>query len=321
MKTIAGSALVLCSTAYTAATTAPPAAVAAGAPQQRAPGASPTASEQRLAARQPTAEQETVFWQSIMNSTNPADFEAYLEEFPNGVFRRLAQNRLSGLRSASNDPVVSGAGGPSFGGAAGVDAPRRAGDVFRDCAQCPEMVMLAGGGLAMGRYEVTVGEYRAFASATGGGAVGECYPGDSWRRPGFPQTDRHPVTCVNWDDAQEYVSWLSRRTGATYRLPTEAEWERAAAGSQPGCDRLGRGAQPDGTCAVGSHGSNAAGLSDMVGNLWEWTSDCLGNCLQRVFRGGSWFHSAEDLRPGARGGIATTFRSAYFGFRVSRTLD
>ena len=95
------------------------------------------------------------------------------------------------------------------------------------------MVVQAGGTLAMGRYEVTVGEYRAFASATGGGAGGGCTTfggGDSWRDPGFAQTDRHPVTCVSWDDAQAYVSWLSRTTGVTYRLPTEAEWDRAAAG-------------------------------------------------------------------------------------------
>ena len=123
--------------------------------------------------------------------------------------------------------------------------------MFRDCDECPEMVVLAGGGLALGRYEVTVGEYRAFASATGGGGD-DCNRGASWREPWFPQTDRHPVTCVSWDDAQAYVSWLSRRTGAAYRLPTEAEWERAATGSQPGCDRLGRGTRPDGTCLVGT---------------------------------------------------------------------
>ena len=131
------------------------------------------------------------------------------------------------------------------------------------------MVVLAGGGLALGRYEVTVGEYRAFVSATGGGAGAGCVAwsdGDSWQNPGFSQTDRHPVTCVSWEDAQEYVSWLSRRTGATYRLPTEAEWGRAASGSQPGCDRLGRGSY-EGTCPVGQYGTNAAGLSDMVGNV------------------------------------------------------
>ena len=216
--------------------------VAAAASQPAASGA---------AAQQATAELEALFWQSIVNSTDPANFEAYLEEFPNGVFRRLTQNRLAALREPANDrpasvgrPTggvgspgtgsrVSGTGGTAFGAVAGGDAPRRPGDVFRDCEECPEMVVLPGGGLAMGRYEVTVGEYRAFASATGGGAGGGCITGgdvESWRDPGFPQTDRHPVTCVNWDDAQAYVSWLSRRTAATYRLPTEAEWERAAEG-------------------------------------------------------------------------------------------
>ena len=187
------------------------------------------------------------------------------------------------------------------------------------------MVVLAGGGLAMGRYEVTVGEYRAFASATGGGAGGGCFAigdGDSWRDPGFAQTDRHPVTCVSWDDAQEYVSWLSRTTGARYRLPTESEWERAAAGSQPGCDRLGMGTGPNGTCPVGVHGANVARLSDMVGNVWEWTSDCWeGNCGVSVVRGGSWNDYAENLRPAARFRYSTAVRDVGSGFRVSRTLD
>ena len=202
---------------------------------------------------------------------------------------------------------------------------RRPGRVFRDCDVCPEMVVLPGGGLAMGRFEVTVGEYRAFASATGGGAGGDCVTlgdGDTWRDPGYPQTDRHPVACLSWDDAQEYVSWLSRRSGAAYRLPSEAEWERAAAGSEPGCDRLGRGSRPDGTCPVGLYGSNAGGLSDMVGNLAEWTSDCWeGDCGRRVLRGGSWFIDAEGLRPGARYWNSSADRLAFCGFRVSRTLD
>ena len=318
-----------------------PGAVAASVPASAGPSAvSPAPQPPSPAA---SAELEALFWQSIVNSTDPADFEAYLEEFPNGVFRRLARNRLAALRAPANaapaavgrpaggvgSPAsgsrVSGAGGAAFGGAAVVDAPRRAGDVFRDCAECPEMVVLVGGALAMGRYEVTVGEYQVFASATGGGAGGGCFAfgdGDSWRNPGFPQTDRHPVACVSWDDAQEYVSWLSRRTGATYRLPTEAEWERAAAGSQPGCDRLGRGTRPDGTCPVGTYGSNAAGLSDMVGNLWEWTSDCWeGNCGRRVVRGGSWFDIAESSGLARATGISAGDRFDYQGFRVSRTLD
>ena len=201
------------------------------------------------------------------------------------------------------------------------DAPSQPGEVFRDCAECPEMVVLAGGRLAMGRYEVTVGEYQAFAAATGGGAVA-CVRGITWRNPGFSQTDRHPVTCVSWGDAQAYVSWLSRTTGAAYRLPTEAEWERAVAGSQPGCDMLGRGTYLSGTCRVGASVANAAVLSDMVGNVWEWTEDCWeGDCGRRVLRGGSWSSFAEALRPGARSWFHTGRRAVYIGFRVSRTLD
>lgn len=166
---------------------------------------------------------------------------------------------------------------------------------------------------------MTVGEYRAFAQAMGGGEGGRCATvgdGDSWHNPGFRQTDRHPVTCLNWDEAQEYVSWLSRTTGATYRLPTEEEWGRAAAGTpESGSDG------PRGTCPVGSYGANAAGLSDMVGNLWEWTADCWdGDCGRRVVRGGFWNFSA-DLRPGARFGSSTGDRGDYVGFRVARTLD
>ena len=118
--------------------------------EQPAAGASARPSATAVAAARPSAsgappaaQQENLFWQSIVNSTDPADFEAYLEEFPNGVFRRLAQNRLAALRSPANDrPAsvgrpsggvgspgtgsrVSGAGGAAFGGAAVVDAPRR----------------------------------------------------------------------------------------------------------------------------------------------------------------------------------------------------
>ena len=115
----------------TAASSAGPAVPAAvSATQQQPPPAS--------------AEQETVFWQSIANSTDPADFEAYLDVFPNGVFRRLAENRLRSLWSPTNASSSSGggvgspgsgtretgAGGAAFGGAGNVDASRRAGDRF-----------------------------------------------------------------------------------------------------------------------------------------------------------------------------------------------
>lgn len=199
------------------------------------------------------------------------------------------------------------------------DARRGPGEVFRDCDLCPEMVVMPDGRLALGRYEVTVAEYRAFASATGGGGD-DCLLGDSWRDPGHSQTDRHPVTCVSWDDAQAYVSWLSTRTGAAYRLPSEAEWGRAAAESQAGCHRGRTGNSVP--CPVGSYGSNAAGLSDMVGNVWEWTSDCREeSCGRRVLRGGAWDTDARNLRPGVRYAFSGDTRYPFIGFRVSRTLD
>ena len=194
------------------------------------------------------------------------------------------------------------------------EPPPRPGETFRDCEECPEMVVMPGGRLALGRYETTVGEYRAFASATAGG-------GDAWHNPDFAQTDRHPVTLLSWDDVQAYLSWLSEKTGAEYRLPTEPEWQSAADGSRRGCDHERTGNQ--GTCPVGSYGTNPAGLSDIVGNLWEWTQDCWkGNCSRRVIRGGSWIDDAEYLHPGARY-QRPTFALIYdtVGFRVAKTLD
>ena len=316
-----------------------PAADAAASPARPAVPASP-----QPAAGQPwpvpaaTAQLEGLFWQSIMNSTDPADFEAYLRQFPSGVFRTLAQNRLAALREPTETASRARAGGdgapasearvsaPSAeisGTTAAGDARRRPGEVFRDCEVCPEMVVMPGGSLALGRYEVTVGEYRAFASATSVGAGSRCFNLGgrrmSWRDPGFLQTDRHPVSCMSWTDARAYASWLSRTTGAAYRLPTEEEWERAAAGSRPGCHREETGVHS--TCPVGSYGANRVGLSDMAGNVGEWTLGCWeSDCGRRVLRGCSWGCSVEFVRPSTRAGDEGRGFRLYYGFRVARTL-
>ena len=213
---------------------------------------------------------------------------------------------------------------------------------------------------AVGVYEVTVGEYRRFVSATGRGEGDGCHvltgwkwekdTSSSWQRPGFSQTERHPVACVSWRDAQAYVEWLSRETGKEYRLLSEAEWEYVArAGTRTrywwgdnieqnraNCDGCGSRWDDERTAPVGSFTANGFGLHDIHGNVWEWVEDCWnhnyrgaptdgsaresGDCSQRVLRGGSWGSIPRDLRSADRIRGGTVIRGSGGGFRVARKL-
>jgi formylglycine-generating enzyme required for sulfatase activity len=171
---------------------------------------------------------------------------------------------------------------------------------------------------AAGKFHVTVDQFAAFVAETGYDAGGwKCsvwissggrenwvdLEGSSWRNPGFAQTGSHPAICLNWNDAKAYVAWLSGKTGRSYRLLTEAEWEYAArAGTSTGyffgddakdlC-RYGNGADPDlsvppilrakvfpcsdgyaYTAPVGAFSPNGFGLYDVHGNAWQWLEDC-----------------------------------------------
>ncbi len=227
------------------------------------------------------------------------------------------------------------------------------GAVLRDCAECPEMVVipagyarLASGGnvriekpFAVGKFEVTFEEYDACVRA---GACACCPEDKGWGR------GRQPVIDVSWHDAQDYVAWLSKRTGKAYRLLSEAEWEYAAqAGSgreqaaqaganQANCPGCGSRWDDRQTAPVGSFPPNAFGLHDMLGNVWEWTADCwnesragaasdggsrmTGDCSRRVLRGGSWFLFPWDARSANRYRDSSDSRLDDFGFRVARTL-
>ena len=264
-----------------------------------------------------------------------------------------------------------GRGEPPQGGfdsPAAAGGSRRPGETFRDTLRSggsgPEMVVIPAGSFRMGcvsgvkcdddekpvhnvtiarpfavsKYELTFEEYDRFTMPTG--RVDD----QGWGR------GRRPVINVSWQDAQDYVRWLSGETGATYRLLTEAEWEYAARagtstaynwGNQIGSGRAncqGCGSQWDKrqTAPVGSFGANGFGLHDMHGNVWEWVADCWngsyngapsdgsawtsGDCSDRVLRGGSLYFIPRNLRSAYRLGGPSGYRDLNIGFRVARTL-
>ncbi|KQV59480.1 bifunctional serine/threonine-protein kinase/formylglycine-generating enzyme family protein [Duganella sp. Root336D2] len=210
-----------------------------------------------------------------------------------------------------------------------------------------------GQSFALGRYPVTVGEWRAFVKATGWQSKMDV----DWQQPGFAQDDRHPVVCVSWYDAQLYLQWLSEKTGQEYRLPSETEWEYACRAGSHTAFSFGDEITPEhanydghftyndgpkgnshgGTTRVGSYQPNPWGLFDMHGNVWEWTQDTVhdnylgapidgsaweqgGDQARRILRGGAWLYQPRYLRSALRNGYSALLANDVVGFRVARKL-
>ena len=223
---------------------------------------------------------------------------------------------------------------------------------------------------AMGVTPVTVAEFRVFVDETGYKAPTSCttqYMNDghfiyeeargfSWRSPGFAQDDRHPVVCVSAIDAEAYAAWLSRKTGKSYALPNEAQYEYATrAGTttaffwgdtfdakaceysnQPDLDQ-GRamGNVPMGpkyrfqcsdgyawTSPVANYKPNPWGLYDMQGNIWEWTSDCFNNTLAGQPADGSTRTTGDcDARSSRGGSYGNASFSTYAAIRAPRNAS
>lgn len=412
---------------------------------------------------------ETAFWNSIKDSRDRAEFEAYLKRYPNGNFASLAQNRLAALtrqaaasraapvqqrqapqpaqrsaapprRPAAPAPAKAAkksGNGLLFGGvAAGLaalgvaaylivnsknasiaeatparpedsavvaaaavpameaaapdapvegDAASEAADAaqegaasdlaavepppagepaaeeeqagpFRDCESCPLMIPLPGGTFTMGSpssepghnayegpqrevavkpfaigvYEVTNAEWRACVDD------GACQA-----KPGGDE-DQLPALYLSFKDAAGYASWLSKKSGRKYRLPTEAEWEYAARGGASTAywwgDEFDRSrVATSGAVAVGSSAANGFGLYDVAANAREWVSDCYvnnfvnapldgsavtdGDCGKRVIRGGAWLSGPADMRVANRSRIDIDVKSRYMGVRLAADLS
>jgi formylglycine-generating enzyme required for sulfatase activity len=203
---------------------------------------------------------------------------------------------------------------------------------------------------AAGKFAVTFDEWDA--CVVEGGCNGYKPADEGWGR------GKHPVTNVDWDDAKAYASWLSRKTGKTYRLLSEAEREYVtrAGTTTPfwwGSSITPRRANYDGsadpykgggskgeyrqrTVPVDSFEPNPWGFYNVHGNIDDWTEDCwndsnsgnpgdgsartTGDCTRRVMRGASWGNVPRVLRAATRSGVPTVYRGFLSGFRLARTL-
>jgi len=233
----------------------------------------------------------------------------------------------------------------------------------QDCPDCPAMVELSGGSFVMGsnttdpserpahqvsiakpfaigKYEVTVGQWKACVEAGGCALV-----------PSIANVpDNTPARDISWNDAQRYVRWLAKLTGKAYRLPTEAEWEFAARGGttsrywwgermasgKANCQPCGEPWHQDAPEPVGSFAANGFGLYDVNGSVWEWVADCWNtsyrgapshgevwnsaNCRVRVIRGGSWREGADYMPVTTRFKYDASVRYTQNGFRVARDV-
>jgi formylglycine-generating enzyme required for sulfatase activity len=224
-------------------------------------------------------------------------------------------------------------------------SPEKEEERFDDEAPVPVTIARP---FAVGRFALTFDQWDACVAD--GGCKGYRPADEGWGR------GNRPVIKVSWDDAKAYAEWLSRKTGKTYRLLSEAEREYVtrAGTTTPfwwGSSITPKQANYDGnytygggtigeyrarTVPVDSFEANPWGLFNVHGNVWEWTADCCdsnqgnpangsarttGDCTRRVVRGGSWRYGPQGLRAAVRDGIPSDYRFYNLGFRLARTLN
>ena len=258
-----------------------------------------------------------------------------------------------------------------------VEATLKPKDSFKECADCPEMVVMPAGSFmmgtpvtevdrnkgedpihrvtiarpfAVGRFAISFDEWDACLADGGCGGV----KGDDH---GFGR-GRMPAHGLSFNHAQAYLAWLSKKTGRTYRLPSESEreyftragtatpfWFGKTVGPQDANYDASipyangpRGERSKGPRPVDAYAPNPFGLYQVHGNIYEWTQDCFnkrytedtpadgspwleGDCTKRMVRSGEWGWSANVMRAGARNEARADSGAGPYGFRVVRNLS
>jgi formylglycine-generating enzyme required for sulfatase activity len=304
---------------------------------------------------------ELGFWDTIKRSDNPADFKAYLDSYPDGPFAVIARARLEQIEAKAATRTPAPAPPPAAPQPPAASQPAASQAAIRDCPQCPEIVLIAAGAFEMGstemfdfeapvhqvsirkpfyigRREVTFEEWDVCI------AEGGCKQRPDDRGMGRA---RRPAIDLDWDDAKGYTAWLSQKTGHTYRLPSESEWEYVARAGSTTTYPWGKTVDKDKANCIGcttdplkkavdtgTFKPNAFGIYDMTGNAAEWVEDCWNDnyrgapadgsawtkpqCRERVLRGGSFNNDPRYLRSAARFKYDHDVRFYTNGFRVVR---
>lgn len=294
-------------------------------------------------------------WEAALAMDERAAYEAYVEGFPQGRYlaealaavERLTLRPGKVFRDCDGCPEMIVIPAGTFQQGAGEDTP-----LARSNERPSRSVRIARP-FAIGIYEVTFAEWDRCVAA---GACRAQPVDNGWGR------HRRPLIMISWADAQAYVGWLSALTGEVYDLPTESQWEYVARAGEAGawvggsaervCDQGNvAGAETGfdwrhaacsdpfslGTAEVGYFAPNAMGVHDMVGNVAEWTRDCMnlsyldapadgsawqrGLCSSRVTRGGSWFSGSVEIRLSARFALRSGESNDFTGLRVVREVD
>lgn len=282
-------------------------------------------------------------------------YQAYIDAFPSGAHVAQALEAMDSLtlrpgktfRDCPDCPTMTVVPSGSFWQGSEESAP------LALKKETPRRMVTFDEPFAISVFEITFEQWDRCVEAGGCTTA----PGDNgWGR------GTRPVIMVSWNDAREYTAWLSELTGQRYNLPSESQWEYAARAGDEGdwqggdpaavCEYANVAGGESGfrwqheacsdaaamqTLPVGSLRANAFGLHDTIGNVAEWTRDCMnlsyldaptdgsawnrGICSSRMTRGGSWFTGSREIRLPARFNLKNGDRNDFTGFRVVRAVE